>query len=68
MNNNENKQHKSYLQNVIRKLLLYTAGFMLFSMFMYIIGGSDKWFSRLVLAIVCAGLYALLEQKCIDNN
>jgi hypothetical protein len=58
---NEEKP-KLHLQNVIGWLLLYTAGFMTFSMFMYVIDGSDKWFSRLFLAVVSAGLGDLLRR------
>ena len=59
---NDNKKPKLHLQNVIGWLLLYIAGFMTFSMFMYVIECSDKWFSRLFLAVVSAGLGALLKR------
>ena len=61
MMNNERKP-KLHLQKFIGWLLLYTACVMTASMFIYVIEGSDKWFSRLFLAVVSAGLGALLKQ------
>lgn len=54
---------KNKLQDNIGWFLLLTAIFMTFSMLMYIIEGSDKWFSRLFLAVVSAGFGALLIKK-----